>query len=58
MDEYTADAAKEDRQFPVLKTLNFFLSRPFSFTVPVGGEESINPFFRLLDSFSKNAEMF
>jgi hypothetical protein len=44
-------------QFPILKTLNFFSSRFFSFTVSVGREGFINPFFRLLDSPNKSAKM-
>jgi hypothetical protein len=45
-----------DRQLSALKALNFPSPRPFSFTVPVR-EEFTDPFFRLLDSPGKNAEI-
>ena len=48
---------ESDRQFSVLGALNFFLSWPFSFTVPVG-EGFTDPFFGFLDFFSKSAEVF
>jgi len=37
--------------------LNFFSSRSAFFITPVKKKESINPFFKLLDSSSKNTEM-
>jgi len=46
-----------DRQLPILKALNFFSSRLFSFIVSVGKERFTNPFFRLLDFSNKNIEM-
>jgi hypothetical protein len=54
--ELEIDKILSDGQLPVLRALNFSSPRPFSFTVPVG-ERFINPFFRFLDSSSKNAEM-
>jgi hypothetical protein len=45
-----------NRQLPALKALNSPSPRPSSFTVPFG-EGSTNPFFKLLDSPGKNAEM-
>jgi hypothetical protein len=55
--EFEMDKILSDRQFPTLKILNSFSSRPSSFTVPVGGEGFTNPFLRLLDFPSKNTEM-
>jgi hypothetical protein len=55
--ELEMDKILSNRQLSALKALNFFSSRSFSFTVPVGGKGFINLFFRLLDFFSKNAEM-
>jgi hypothetical protein len=49
--------SKRDGQLPVLKILNFFSPRSFSFTVFVEKERSINPFFKLLNSPGKNAGM-
>jgi hypothetical protein len=49
---------KGNGQFPVLRILNFFPSRSFSFIIPVGGEGFINSFFKLLDSSDKSIEMF
>ena len=48
---------EKDKQLFILKALNFFSPRPSSFTVLVEGKGFINPFFRLLDSSNKNAEM-
>jgi hypothetical protein len=48
---------KGDRQFPALKILNFFSSRPSSFIIPVKEEGFINPFLGLLNFFGKSAEM-
>ena len=45
-----------DKQFPALKALNSSSPRPFFFTVPVG-EGFTNPFFRLLDSSGRSAEV-
>jgi hypothetical protein len=45
-----------DKQLPVLKILNSPSPRPFSFIIPVG-EKSINPFFKLLNSLNRNAEV-
>jgi hypothetical protein len=59
IDEIMADEAIEgDGQLLVLKILNSFSSRFFSFTVPVEGEGFINSFFRFLDSFDRNVEIF
>jgi hypothetical protein len=44
-------------QFFILKTLNFFSPRPFSFTIPVGREGFTNPFFKLLNFSDKSAEI-
>jgi len=52
------NTVKGNGQFPVLKALNFSLSRSFSFTIPVGEKRFTNLFFRLLDFSSKNAEIF
>jgi hypothetical protein len=49
---------KRDRQFLTLKALNSPSPRPSSFTVSVEKERFTDPFFRLLDSPGKNAEMF
>jgi hypothetical protein len=58
IDKVMADnAVKENGQFFTLKILNFFSPRPFSFTISVGKKGFINPFFKLLDSLNKNAEM-
>jgi hypothetical protein len=46
-----------DGQFPVLKALNFFSSRPSSFTVSVGGEGFIDLFLGFLDFPGKSAEV-
>jgi hypothetical protein len=48
---------KRDGQFFILKVLNFFSPRSFFFIIPAKREGSINPFFKLLDSFSKNIKM-
>jgi hypothetical protein len=47
---------KKDRQLLILKILNSPSPRPFFFIIPVG-KRSINPFFGLLNSSNKNAEM-
>jgi hypothetical protein len=47
---------ESDEQFSTLEALNSPSFRPFFFTVSVG-ERFINPFFRLLDSSGKSAEM-
>jgi hypothetical protein len=49
---------KKDRQFLILKALNFFSPRFFSFTVFIKGKGFINPFFRLLDSLDRNTGIF
>jgi hypothetical protein len=49
--------SEKNRQFPVLKVLNSFSPRSFSFTILAKKEGSTNPFFRLLDSFDKNARI-
>jgi hypothetical protein len=54
--ELEIDEILSDKQFLALKALNFFSSRPFSFTVSVG-ERSINLFLRLLNFPDKSAEM-
>jgi hypothetical protein len=57
IDEIMADnIMKENGQLSVLKTLNFLSPRPSFFTVPIG-EESINPFFRLLDSPNRSTKV-
>jgi hypothetical protein len=48
---------EKDRQFLILKALNFFSPRPFSFIIPVGKEGFTNPFLGLLNSPGKSAEM-
>jgi len=48
---------EKDRQFLVLKALNSFSSRPSSFTVPIRGEGSTNPFFKLLVSPGKSVKV-
>jgi hypothetical protein len=48
---------KGDGQFFALKVLNFPSPRSFSFTIPIRKERSTDPFFRLLDFSSRNAEM-
>jgi hypothetical protein len=45
-----------NKQLPVLEILNSLSFRSFSFTVPVG-KGSIDPFFRLLNSPNRSAEM-
>jgi hypothetical protein len=50
-------AVKENRQLLTLKVLNSPSPRSFSFTVPVIGKGSTNPFLRLLNSLNKNAEI-
>jgi hypothetical protein len=52
------DTVKENKQFLVLRVLNFLSPRFFSFTVPVGGERFINLFFRFLDFSGKNVKVF
>jgi hypothetical protein len=52
------DIVKENGQLPILKVLNFFSLRLSSFTVSVKKEESINLFFKLLNSPDKNTEIF
>jgi hypothetical protein len=42
----------------LLGALNSPSPRSFFFTVPAAGKGSDNPFFRLLDSPGKSAEMF
>jgi len=49
--------SEKNGQLSILKVLNSFSSRPFSFTVLVGGERSTDPFFRFLDSLGRNAKM-
>jgi hypothetical protein len=56
--EFEMDEMLSDGQFLVLRILNFFSFRSFSFTVPVGGEGFTDLFFRFLDSFGRNAEVF
>jgi hypothetical protein len=48
---------KGNRQFFILKALNFLSSRFFSFTVSIGKKGSINPFLGFLDFPDKNIEM-
>jgi hypothetical protein len=48
--------SEKDKQFFTLKALNSPSPRPFFFTVSVG-EGFTDPFFRLLDSPDKNAEI-
>ena len=55
--ELEIDKILSDRQLSVLGALNSFSPRPSSFTVPVEGEGFTDPFFRLLDSPNKNAEV-
>jgi hypothetical protein len=47
-----------DRQFPILKVLNFFSSRLSFFIIPVGKEGFINLFLGLLDFPGKNVKIF
>jgi hypothetical protein len=54
--ELEIDEILSNKQLPALEALNSLSPRPFFFTVPVG-KRSTNPFFRLLNSFSRNAEM-
>jgi len=49
---------ESDKQFFILKTLNFLSSRPFFFIVPVGKKEFTNPFFKFLDFPGKNIKIF
>ena len=44
-------------QLPIPGALNSPSPRFFSFTIPIEGERFTNPFFRLLDSSGRNAEM-
>jgi hypothetical protein len=46
-----------DKQFLILEALNFFSSRPFSFTISVG-KGFTDSFFKFLDSFDRSAEVF
>jgi hypothetical protein len=46
-----------NRQFLILKALNSLSPRLSFFTIPVGKEGFTNPFFKLLDSPDKNAEI-
>jgi hypothetical protein len=48
---------KRNGQLPVLKILNSFSPRSFFFTIPVGGEKSTDPFFKLLDFPGKSVKM-
>jgi hypothetical protein len=48
---------EKNGQLPVSEALNSLSPRPFSFTIPVGGEGSTNPFFRLVGSPGKSAEV-
>jgi hypothetical protein len=48
---------EKNRQLFILRILNFFSSRSSSFTISVKRERFINPFFRLLDSPNRSAEM-
>jgi hypothetical protein len=54
VDEMIADAVK---RIILLKALNFFSPRFFSFTNLVIGKRSTNPFFRLLNSPDRSVEM-
>jgi hypothetical protein len=54
--EFKINKILSNRQFLVLRALNFFSPRSFFFIVPIG-ERFTDPFFRLLDFFNKNAEM-
>jgi hypothetical protein len=49
--------SERDRQLFTLKALNFFSPRSSFFIISVKGERFTNPFFRLLDSFDKSAEI-
>jgi hypothetical protein len=51
------DIVEENGQFFILKALNSPSSRFFSFTIPVGGEEFTNSFFKLLNSLDKSIKM-
>jgi hypothetical protein len=44
-------------QLFILKALNFFSPRPFSFTVSVKRERFTNPFLKFLDFLNRNIEM-
>jgi hypothetical protein len=55
MDEIIINAVK---RVILLKALNSFSPRFFSFINLIVGEGFINPFFRFLDSSGKSAEMF
>jgi len=48
---------KRDKQFLILKILNFLSPRLFSFTIFIGREKFTDPFFRLLNFPGKNAEV-
>jgi hypothetical protein len=48
---------KGDRQFSILKVLKFLSFRPFSFIIPVGGEEFTDSFLKLLDSSGRNVKI-
>jgi hypothetical protein len=52
------DTVKGNGQFSILKTLNSPSSRPFSFTVLIGGERFTDLFLRLLDSPGKSVKVF
>jgi hypothetical protein len=54
----SVEILKGNGQFFILKVLNFFSSRPFSFIIFVGGEGSTNSFLGLLDSLSRNVKVF
>jgi len=55
--KFEIDEMLSDGQLPAPEALNFFLSRPSSFTVSVRGKRFINPFLRLLNSFDRSAEV-
>jgi hypothetical protein len=58
IDKIMADnTVEKNGQLFILKALNFLSSRLFSFTVSVGGEESTDPFFKLLDFPGKNVKV-
>jgi len=54
--EFEIDKILSDKQLSVLKVLNSFSFRLFSFIVPVG-KRFTDLFFRFLDFFSRNTEM-
>jgi hypothetical protein len=51
------EISEKDRQFLILKTLNFSSSRSFSFITLAKRKGFTNPFFRLLNFPDKNIEM-